>query len=643
MHLAAGFNKPNVTIAGAREPVWFTRYPGQQYLAMDGCLPCTINSNGEPVACWYCDINRCSYPDTIIPSTSKGSSQKVPKCASIIKPEEVVNAINHYYNGGRLDKTKPSGKSKLVTVVQSNIPMAVPSAAPTAPAPKEKDLWGYAWGGACITNLDWDFIHKILMDEKVKRVLEIGSGLSTLLMKKAGIDIISFETRRADIDSLKKLDPDLDVRHWNGKDPKPFEGLDKFDLVFVDGPGGGENRGPSFEIASQLTDKILIHDAGRAPEKKWAEKYLSPRLAKFSQGGHRTAFWKLAGEKPKITIIKADPDQPTIRVVFNGRGEGGAENSTHWIMNSFMKMGWNVEYVSPNPQPSGTFRRNPIPNTLFTSNLEKIKTPCDILLLYTNDWVWEFKNLKEVFTGLRAKRKVMAVNFRLGSVGSGLTSEWTIGWDNYLFLNSSLQKAFHEKVIQANSRAMAPPADLSKYFDIQPDYNSNLRIVRHSSQGDSKYPKDFNEKLDRILTEIPDAHIYLMPAPSFLRKDLKDNHGIEDRVHCHQRNKPEVKEFLAQGNVFWYNLPEGYHDMGPKVVMESMASGLCVVADNHSGAKDRVTPETGWLCNNFEEHLQALKLLGAHPETREASGILARERAKEEFLPERWIEEIIGV
>ena len=232
----------------------------------------------------------------------------------------------------------------------------------------------------------------------------------------------------------------------------------------------------------------------------------------------------------------------------------------------------------------------------------------------------------------------MAVNYHLGGVGSQLAAPWTIGWEKYLFLNSSLEASFHERVIDAKTKALAPPTDLSQYFNTRPNYDGNLRIVRHGSQGDAKYPKDFNAKVATILKEIPGCEIFLMPAPSFLEYPPSCN----GRVHLHQRNVPPVKDFLAQGNVFWYHLPEGYTEGGPKVIMESMASGLCVVADNHSGAKDRVTPETGWLCNNFEEHLQALKLLAAHPETREASGTLAREHAKQEYDPQNWIKEIIG-
>ena len=645
MHLAAAFNKPCITIAGAREPVWFTRYPGQQYLATDGCLPCTVTKKDEPTSCWFCDIKRC-------PHQSEYEGQKVPLCADLFTSDDVLFAIKRYYKGGRLKEGEVSGKSKLVNVVKEQSKVATETKEIDMEKgigtifPSDIQSWGYTFGGSSITDKDWEFIAAVLKEEKVKRVLEFGSGFSTLLMMSRGIEVVSFEARQQDIDRLKKINPDVDVRFWNGIVDLSDE--EKFDLVFVDGPAGGENREPSFKMASNMADKILVHDAGRAPEKEWIEKHLKPKFSMVAQGGHRTAFFKLAevvkvGQEEKTKVFESS-DKPLIKVVFNGRGDGGAEHSTTWIMNEFVRQGWRVLYVSPNA-PSGTFRREGSKDVAFTNNLGVIPDPCDILFLYCNDWIWEFKNLNEVFSNLQAKRKVMTVNYRLGDVGSELKAPWTLGWDKYLFLNSSLQASFKERIIQetaigtiAETKAMAPPTDLSEYFDTQPNYNGNLRIVRHSSQGDVKYPKDFSGKVRQILDEIPNSEILLMPAPSFLSPMPE----YTNRVHCHQKNVPSVKEFLGFGNVFWYHLPEGYEDQGPKTIMESMSAGLTVVADNHSGAKDRVIENSGILCNTFKEHLSALKFFANEINQRELYGKAAREHAKKEFVPERWIEEIIG-
>jgi len=356
-------------------------------------------------------------------------------------------------------------------------------------------------------------------------------------------------------------------------------------------------------------------------------------------------LWRRGKLKP--IIYDNDPFKQLIKVVFNGRGEGGAERSICWIMSQFIKRNWRVQYISPNEYPCGTFKRNPIDGVEFRGKeLNLIKEDCDLLLLYTNDWIWEFPKLGEIFSFMKAKRKVMAVNYKAGKIAD---LNWCQGWDHYLFLNSTLKEQTKQ-----NGTVMAPPTDLSIYFNNEPDYSGNLRIVRHSSQGDTKYPKTlvnesgdiieigFNQMLSRILEEIPDSEIFLMPAPSFLAK----HHLESNRVHVHNRNIPPVNEFLAQGNCFWYALPGGgYSEGGPKVIMEAQASGLPIVADNHSGAVDRLRYSSGlcgFLCDNFEVHLKALKELANDIELRKVMGNNARIHAKKMYNPQDWIDQIIS-
>jgi glycosyltransferase involved in cell wall biosynthesis len=73
-----------------------------------------------------------------------------------------------------------------------------------------------------------------------------------------------------------------------------------------------------------------------------------------------------------------------------------------------------------------------------------------------------------------------------------------------------------------------------------------------------------------------------------------------------------------------------------------MASGLPVICDNHSGPCDRVTPETGWLCDNWNDYLEAIKEILSNPEILHIKGKAARERAKKEFDMNVWANEILG-
>jgi ADP-heptose:LPS heptosyltransferase/glycosyltransferase involved in cell wall biosynthesis len=637
MHLAAGFGKPCVVIAGAREPAHFTRFAGHQYLATDGCLPCTVTPDGNTKACWYCDKKRCPHLQDV-------EGHDTPLCVKMITPQIVANAVKEYYSGGRLDVSKPSGKSKLINVVKGM---------PTVPKPAiiqstEELPEGFTWGGSNITDRDWEFIKNNIKMMGATRVLEFGAGLSTILLNRMGMEVLSFETNPKWADQIKKTCPDAHIEMWDGgKDPESkdiygiiqnfLKGDEKFPLAFVDGPANGINREWSTRIASKTAKCVIVHDAGREWERKWQEKYIVNSFDGPIKGGHRCHSWVKTSKGKVNTEVKPLVSRGTVRVFFNGRGEGGAERSTTWIMNRLVELGWDVSYVPTNKNhtPSGTFRKEGN-SSIRIGNLNACQEPVDVQLLYTNDWVWDFK-LKEVallMENAPAKRKVMAVNFRIGDIGK---LEWTRNWDQYIFLNSQLEQAFrknyNENDLLLPSIVLPPPTDLSVYFNNQPDYNANLRVVRHSSQGDTKYPKNFEAYVDDLLKARPDANVYLMPGPSWL--------PAWDKVNLHQRNVPIVPQFLGLGNCFWYVLPQGYFDQGPKVIMEAQASGLACIAPNHSGCADRIVHGvTGWLCDSREDYVQAYK--EATPEELKRRGQDARQHAKTEYNPDLWIKAILG-
>jgi len=175
---------------------------------------------------------------------------------------------------------------------------------------------------------------------------------------------------------------------------------------------------------------------------------------------------------------------------------------------------------------------------------------------------------------------------------------------------------------------------LTTYFENEPNYNFPLKLIRHSSQGDAKYHPDNNKMIQEILALDPTIQFHFMPA----RSDCMDH----PNVFKYKKNVPPVNEFLRNGNCFWYRLPENYSEGGPKVCCEAQASGLACIVDNHSGPRDRVNSETGWVCNNWNDYLKAIKEIIAHPELLRIKGQAAKEWARKEYLPERWVDEILG-
>ena len=84
MHAAAALKKPCVVVAGGREGTRWELYPSHQFIYTNGCLPCATYDG-----CWKSKLSDC---------TNKVGD--VPKCMTLIKPEDVVRSVERYIEGG---------------------------------------------------------------------------------------------------------------------------------------------------------------------------------------------------------------------------------------------------------------------------------------------------------------------------------------------------------------------------------------------------------------------------------------------------------------------------------------------------------------------------------------------------------------
>jgi hypothetical protein len=298
-------------------------------------------------------------------------------------------------------------------------------------------------------------------------------------------------------------------------------------------------------------------------------------------------------------------------------------------MKMFLEDGYRVELI-PTGNVSGEYLKN-IPKDVIRRAWIDIKQPIDIMTFYTSDCIWNFSKPQymEVMDKLQAKRKVMILNYQLGKAGE---EKWTMDWDKYMFLNSTKEKELLERIPDAKTKVLPPPTDLTEFFKVDIDYRAPLKLIRHNSQRDAKHPDYTNDLITQIF-EIDNAvRFFYMPAWS----QTFDH----DNVHKFKVNEVPVPEFLSKGNCFWYHLPPKYQDQGPRVILEAMACGLPVIADNRYGAKDRVTEDTGWLCEDVNDYLEVIEQIVNDIGILKTKGEAARELAKAEYVPIRWHEEI---
>jgi hypothetical protein len=97
-------NRPCVVIAGGREPSQWEKYPHHRYLETNGALLCCDNGG-----CWKArcqpvgdgdekDLaeNRCLKPVAV------AAELVIPRCLDMITAEDVIRAVESYYEGGAL-------------------------------------------------------------------------------------------------------------------------------------------------------------------------------------------------------------------------------------------------------------------------------------------------------------------------------------------------------------------------------------------------------------------------------------------------------------------------------------------------------------------------------------------------------------
>jgi len=129
-----------------------------------------------------------------------------------------------------------------------------------------------AWGDWAIGQRDWAFMESAINRLKPKRILEFGSGLSSLLMSERA-EVLSLETDPEYAEEIRGKATDgnrLTVKIWDGA-VVPEDYNARFDLIFIDDPPGKVTGGPgreaSFRYAADHADAIICHDAGRHEER----------------------------------------------------------------------------------------------------------------------------------------------------------------------------------------------------------------------------------------------------------------------------------------------------------------------------------------------------------------------------------------
>ncbi|MEM6757487.1 MAG: glycosyltransferase family 4 protein [Planctomycetota bacterium] len=151
------------------------------------------------------------------------------------------------------------------------------------------------------------------------------------------------------------------------------------------------------------------------------------------------------------------------------------------------------------------------------------------------------------------------------------------------------------------------------------------------------------DAMRRVVERIPEA-VCLIAGTGSLEGELSrriDNAGLVDRVRLLGFRR-DVHALIAAGDVF--ALPSAAEPFG-LVLLEAMALGRPVVATDHGGPRDIVTPDTGRLVTADDPDAMgdALATLLADRSSADASGRAGRDRYRAEFTVDRMADEMLAV
>jgi glycosyltransferase involved in cell wall biosynthesis len=479
---------------------------------------------------------------------------------------------------------------------------------------------------------EYEFLQDFCKANNVRQVIEFGPGVSTLAFLRAGCAVVSVEDNPRHFQEAQRGLWAPDCALLLGSPPAIMEhpaiSGRTFDLAFVDGPAA---KGPlprlhSVQAAMSLAPVVMIHDANRPGERAAIAEMM------------KDSAWSLETRASSrgIAILRRKGKALRVRFICNAHSIGGGEFSSSYLMSELAKGGHEVS-LSPcrtinaeYPEPKGVNIRR--------SYTEEPAVECDLLVFYANDHPYNLEENREAWEKAlgAAGRTVAVLNFVVGQA----VSEWFASrLGKVIFLNSTKEREFLDRAkgFKGRSQVLPPPVDLKPFLAIQPDY-SKITFIRHS-RVDGKYvPEETTRLISKFLKVVRGAEFWFMAVPPFLRPLAQANSNI----HLLGWNEEPVAQFLSHGSVFWYRLPPTLRDQGPRVIVEAMAAGIPCIADNRDGAKDRITTATGWLCNNADDYVAAVREIADNPSILRQKGEAARQRATQHFRPEQWIDALLS-
>jgi glycosyltransferase involved in cell wall biosynthesis len=176
----------------------------------------------------------------------------------------------------------------------------------------------------------------------------------------------------------------------------------------------------------------------------------------------------------------------------------------------------------------------------------------------------------------------------------------------------------------------------AEFFDVRLHPEAALSVGRHSRPVGIKFSADFFQLYEGI--DVPNLQVRVLGSEPALVTALQNcSHRLRHTYWLLPSNSMPVARFLPYLRVYIYKTHDSFHETCPVSILEALASGIPVAAENKGGIRDRVVPgETGTLCDTLEEYHRAAHLLLTSNEQWQPSSWRARQWALDNVSPDAY-------
>jgi glycosyltransferase involved in cell wall biosynthesis len=367
-----------------------------------------------------------------------------------------------------------------------------------------------------------------------------------------------------------------------------------------------------------------------------------------------------------------------INILASLQSKGGGERSALFIAKLLRDAGWKVHFY-PWGKVHKTFEKEPVENCSFIDKKESLSNGLKIpenkmidhikegipLFFYANDQIWDFIKYAEPIVN-KSSSLIVGINFANGTLPK---CDWLARSNKLkavIFQNEEKRSEFDRDAIGLNGTrrvVMFGAIDLNKYLEVycKPrEDKDELVVVKHGLPDWRKYVTKQSEGTgdkihvwqqkfvkendmvfyERMLKDIKDVRFEFMEAHPEIIKYFKD----EPRMKFYKFNEISVEEFLSHGHVYLHRMSNAWRDQYPRVVAEALAAGIPIISEPRDGTKDRIIHgNTGFYAVHYDEFLLHIKTLKRKEGLRRKMGQAAKDWARLNLDPRKWVEVIEDV